>query len=181
MSLETVMVEMVQRLEALCRDGGRIAAQPLDEFEAFMTVDPLLAMLHKQLAEARVHYNSLKQKRGASDPMTEIAADQAESAESAMQTRLIELRSDCSKQRDVLRVMRQAKEQAEHRLQQLSAQDILRRMELADDQNDDAALAFALMTLVKRIHGVRPTRSRRLSMAHTFNAMTMRGRSAAIV
>lgn len=174
MSLETVMVEMVQRLEALCRDGGRVAAQPLDEFEAFMTVDPLLAMLHKQLAEARVHYNSLKQKRGASDPMTEIAADQAESAESAMQTRLIELRSDRSKQGEVLRHIRRAKEDAERALQQISAQEVLRRIDIADDQNDDAALAFALMTIMKRAQGTRPARARRLSMAHTFNALTER-------
>lgn len=71
------------------------AAETLTSVQAFMAVDPLLASLHKQSVDAKARYASLVKNRGKRDPMTVVAADMYDSADSAFRTRLIEVKRNC--------------------------------------------------------------------------------------
>jgi hypothetical protein len=64
------------------------------ELETFMSVDPILADLYKQYVDAKQRYLDLVKTNGEDDPMAEVGLDVMESAECAVETRLIELRDD---------------------------------------------------------------------------------------
>lgn len=102
-SLQDIMNEMAGRMDTLLDQRDRNAATPdikvrqssmLDEAQMWLSVDPLLASLHKQLCDAEEHLTALKRQRGPRDPMTEIASDMADSAKCAVDTRILELRED---------------------------------------------------------------------------------------
>jgi hypothetical protein len=68
------------------------ASKKMDELEAFIAIDPLLANLNKDYLEAKNHHKALIAQFGANDPMVEVALDMEDSAWCAMQTRYLELR-----------------------------------------------------------------------------------------
>lgn len=93
-SLEQIIGDMVRRLDAVGAQGGgtpSLPGDPLDQIEALMPVDPVLAALHKEYLDANARHKKLARESGVGDPMTEVAADMLDSARSALQTRLIEL------------------------------------------------------------------------------------------
>lgn len=65
-----------------------------EEISAYFRVDPLLAELVKQKEEDKAHFQKLRARYGDDDPMVAVALDMIDSTESAIQTRLIELRRD---------------------------------------------------------------------------------------
>lgn len=70
------------------------AFTPVDAWESLLARDLLLAMLQKDQKEARARYEQLLRAHGPHDPMTVVARDVMDSAQSAFDTRLIEVRQD---------------------------------------------------------------------------------------
>ena len=68
--------------------------RPLTEMESFLALDPVLANLSKQLDEAKAQYEALVQQLGAGDDMTKMILETIESTQSAIDTRIIELREE---------------------------------------------------------------------------------------
>jgi hypothetical protein len=66
----------------------------LDEINLYATLDPILAGLLKQYKDADKQADYLDNSFSIDDPMAEIAHDRRDSAWSAVETRLIELRED---------------------------------------------------------------------------------------
>lgn len=66
----------------------------LSEVEAYMSVDSTLASLYKQYLDARSNRVRALQQAGEDSAMAAIARDLEESAQSAIETRMIELRAD---------------------------------------------------------------------------------------
>lgn len=66
----------------------------LDEMQALMALDPLLAGLHKQYLDAKASRLQARSEFGADDGMTEMAAMMEDSAWCSMQTRYMEVRAD---------------------------------------------------------------------------------------
>lgn len=92
LSLTETMACVAQNLndsEALV--GGVCAIEALEE--AYEALDPLLAALKKQLLDARHQVARLRQAYGVDSPMGDVAEDMMESAESAYQTRLLEVKA----------------------------------------------------------------------------------------
>lgn len=89
-SLHDIMNSMVRDPAEFAAD----AARPTTEAEALATLDPLLAGLDKQKADADAHFGRLLKSHGGDDPMTCVAADMKDSAQSAYETRLLELQHD---------------------------------------------------------------------------------------
>ena len=96
-SLEMTISDMIRRLDAVRAadkdsvDSPASPGEPLQDIEAFMPVDPVLAALHKEYLDANACHKKLLRENGLNDPMAEVAADMLDSARSALQTRLIEL------------------------------------------------------------------------------------------
>lgn len=102
-----------------------LKARELSEQEAYMRLDSLLARLHKDHENAAAYHDKLVRDLGADDPMTAVSEDMAESALSAFETRLIELKSDTDIARKVARMtcpemqlekVRRAKRLKRHRM-----------------------------------------------------------------
>lgn len=91
-SLNDVMDEMMRRLDKI-QPTARVN-RAITEIEAYAAVDPLMGTLYKQYLEARTTRDKAVKAHGKNAPMSEIAADLADSAHCAVETRLIELRSD---------------------------------------------------------------------------------------
>lgn len=87
-SLQDLMRDMAKRMDALddvtCSDNNH-------EIDAYISLDPVLGDLHRQYLEAKANYKGLAQLRGKDDPMAEAAQDWLDSADCAVQTRMIEL------------------------------------------------------------------------------------------
>lgn len=105
-TLQDIMNTMAGRPDSAAADASaeRAAVRGvLSEADAYARIDPLLAGLLKQYRDTQARHEQLLRANGACDPMTEVAADLAESCDSAVQTRMIELREQI--------VMRQAAEE----------------------------------------------------------------------
>lgn len=103
MSLKDLMHDMASSPDALakaqndCLDDGHNKNQAIPDMAIvpiYAGLDPLLTELFRQYLEAHRQYKSLTDLRGKDDPMADAARDWMESAESAVQTRMIELRQD---------------------------------------------------------------------------------------
>ncbi len=90
-SLHDIMNSMVQDPAGF---ADAAVARPTTEAEALALLDPLLAGLDKQKADADAHFTRLMKSHGGDDPMTCVAADMKDSAKSAYETRLLELQQD---------------------------------------------------------------------------------------
>lgn len=131
-SLHQIMNEIVGRIDTLdalsfnsSKDFGHLKpspkrqkslhgkANPLSEIDAFMQLDSLLAQLHKQYLEAKLHRQDLVKASGPNDPMSEIAIDMEDSAYCAFQTRFIEMRQISDMMAKAQRMMRESVEQIE--------------------------------------------------------------------
>lgn len=101
-------------MNALCRNPGQIedrrktprpdaATRALPdgaEIERFMAIDPLTVTLYKRYVDARAQYlSALGDGRDSSAAMADIAADLADSAWCALESRIHELRENESAQR----------------------------------------------------------------------------------
>jgi hypothetical protein len=98
-SLQQVMREMVRRVQTQEQTGesryrSDSGACPLNEIEIYISMDSVLADLYRQYLDALRRQSNLISSNGRHDPMTEVACDAAESAHSAYQTRLLELRRE---------------------------------------------------------------------------------------
>lgn len=111
-SLQETMNQMARRMDGLLdqadqkkeQDGvkpGSEAQPQSEDIRLWTAVDPVLADLQKHLADARANMQSLQKNHGSKDPMAEVAKDIAESAASAVETRLIELRQSAEKKADL--------------------------------------------------------------------------------
>lgn len=76
----------------LARGVGVEPDAPEDDLESFAAIDPLYAQLHREYLQAKSQHDKLVRDNGADDPMADIAADMADSAMCARDTRFIELR-----------------------------------------------------------------------------------------
>jgi hypothetical protein len=129
-SLQDIMNDMV-RTPARLIPAREI--HPVAEAEALMTLDPILAGLHKEKLNAQTHYHILKKKNGARDPMTRVAADMVDSLGSAFETRLIELRQDRVIMISMRRVLRAAAAVTEAKRQRTIAQYHMRLYQFYED------------------------------------------------
>lgn len=112
-SLQDIMSDMIQRLEATEPGAERNHHRnSLSEIGAYASLDSVLADLYRQYLNARKRYKKLERVNGKDDPMAAVAHDQTDSLDSAVQTRLLELR-----QRRLIR------EKAEEKLAQAAAME----------------------------------------------------------
>lgn len=89
------MNEVSARLDRVPPKQPSVPTQDgLDEMQALMALDPLLASLHKQYLDAKVSRIQAQKEYGAGDGMTEMAAILEDSAWCSMQTRYMEVRAD---------------------------------------------------------------------------------------
>jgi hypothetical protein len=123
-SLHDVMNELVQTPGCLLPEKNFLP--PVEE-DAFAMIDPLLAHLRKQMLGAQAQYGRLRKLRGGDDAMTAVAADMADSARSAFETRLIEVRRNRQLAKEARRLMKRAEDEAYQKRQERS---ILHQMQL---------------------------------------------------
>ena len=91
-SLHDIMNMMAARVDGYMPE--RPAARGvLTEAEAYAHGDPLLAELLKEYRDIQTRYETQLRRNGADDAMVDVLADMAGSADSAVETRLIELRA----------------------------------------------------------------------------------------
>lgn len=130
-SLHDIMNEVSSVLDAGLVEFPVFAED--DEINAFCATDPLLSDLNKQYLDAcRMHEQSAAE-YGADDPMTEMAAIVKDSAHSALQTRLLEVKAQGEKARAAQILLEAAaQEEAAARRKERERQSIedYRRMEL---------------------------------------------------
>jgi hypothetical protein len=105
-SFQDIVNRIARRLSALQADRPYQLGF-LSAIDAFLAVDSLLAQLHKQYKDALKYSEKLVRLRGPDDPMAGVAADMADSAKSAFQTRLIEVRHDRWLRKAALKLLRQ--------------------------------------------------------------------------
>lgn len=104
--LQSIIKDMATRLDQhRTADDGHAGMSMLTEIEAYIAVDATLARLYKEFADARLSRKRALEQHGAHSAFADIAADLEESAKSAMETRMIELREDSIKRAMVERMM----------------------------------------------------------------------------
>jgi len=170
-SLHDIMNMMAQRVDGYAPE--RPAARgTLTEAEAYAHGDPLLAELLKDYRDSHHRYESLLRKHGADDAMVDVAADMAGSADTAVETRLIELRA-CTHART------QAEQRMQDSLEIMSASTRYHeKIRAYTDRVQSAALRakkeaaessylFVIMMLFMLQESLRETQ-RRLSLASDF-------------
>ncbi len=143
-SLEKIISDMVRRLDSVRADDKAAPEQssdPLQEIEAFMPVDPVLASLHKEYLDANARHKKLARENGLGDPMTDVANDMLDSARSALQTRLIELQESREQEVNDALASSLRKRRAEQEVQQARASIEKRRQE----RDSDVFFWFAVM------------------------------------
>ncbi|QQG36758.1 MAG: hypothetical protein HYS17_03010 [Micavibrio aeruginosavorus] len=106
--LQSIMQDMAIRLEGIQEDDCSYAGGLLSEVEAYKAVDSTLARLHKEFLDCRRNRLRALEQQGEGSAMADIARDLEDSAQSAIETRIIELRTDPIKRMMVERMMAQA-------------------------------------------------------------------------
>lgn len=104
-SIQEVMSQIAEHLETLQEDD-LVERDFLSAIDVFVSIDPVLGALHKEYLDTRARSGGVARRFGADAPMAVVAADVAASAESAFQTRLIEVRRDPAMRRSVLKILR---------------------------------------------------------------------------
>lgn len=98
LSLQDAMRAVDQRLDAINTaqpDDKRLPARKgMSELEAFITLDPLLAQLHRDYLDLKQNCKKAVACDGKRGPMGEVAAEMQDSAWCAMEVRHMELRED---------------------------------------------------------------------------------------
>ena len=131
---------------------------PLSEIEAFMQMDDLLAHLHKEYLEAKIHRTQLLAQNGQNDPMAEIAMDMEDSTYCAFQTRYIELRQIRDMMAKAQRLMRESVENIEReknkeQLQKFTNFVLLSKMQARQNEqnrldNAKGGFEYAILLLI---------------------------------
>lgn len=93
-SLHSIMNSMASRLDDVLPDTmqDRPADRDWPFIHLYLGSDPLLAQLYKQYCEARAKLEALHREFGRGDPMAVIASDMKDSAHTAVETRMLELK-----------------------------------------------------------------------------------------
>lgn len=91
-SLHDIMNMMAARVDGFAPERPATRGV-LTEAEAYAHGDPLLAELLKEYRDIQTRYETQLRRNGADDAMVDVLADMAGSADSAVETRLIELRA----------------------------------------------------------------------------------------
>jgi hypothetical protein len=111
-SIQDIMNQMAGRMDSLLDacDHAHASSGPnmLDEVRLWVSVDPLLADLHKQYLDARINHTRVRDKHGSRDPITDIASDMEDSTQCAVETRLIELRQSAEAKALLQAIIRKA-------------------------------------------------------------------------
>lgn len=104
-SLQAIMNGMLNRLDDILPDELQNAPEDRDWpfIHIYLKIDPVLAQLYKQYCDARAKLDQLHRERGSDDPMAEIAADMKDSAHTAVETRLLELKENAEAQGRIAR------------------------------------------------------------------------------
>lgn len=117
-------------LQSIMNDVGAhiVEAAPpvLNELQAFLIIDPLLAGLHKEYLDAKDNRCKSEKDFGKDDPMTDMALLVEDSAWCAMQTRYMEVRADRALMTQALGLMEEERLKAKIKREQEKAQDALR-------------------------------------------------------
>lgn len=175
-SLQDIMNRMATRVEGLRPQDGA-ARGVLSEAEAYAAFDPLLGQLLKHYRDAHAQYETLLRRNGAADAMVAVAADMAASCDSAVETRLIELRAHNTTRRMAEARMRESIEQLNastryreklERHAHFQSADMARRRAEAKE-----GMAW-VMYLWWMLHFSLIEAQRRLSVAHDFTRASMR-------
>lgn len=96
--LQSIIKDMAARLDQhRTVDDGHAGISMLTEIEAYMAIDATLARLYKEFADARLSRRRAREQHGEGSAFADIAGDLEDSAKSAMETRMIELREDSIK------------------------------------------------------------------------------------
>ena len=196
-SLQETMNQMARRMEGLLDEADQnkeeaTACEPKAELTAgaedlrlWMAVDPVLAELQKHLADARATMRSLQKQHGSKDPMAEVAGDVADSAASAVETRLIELRQ-CAEKKAALKalIIRELDEKffAEREAERLYSKKFWAEFarpkgKTTNKEANDSFLMVAASLMVLRHNLQRATKV--LSIAATFGAASANDRLSA--
>lgn len=126
--LQSIIQDMALRLDSIRPDEGALPMGMLNEVEAYMAVDSTLASLHKEFIDARRSRVRALEQQGEGSAMADIARDMEDSAKSAMETRIIELRQDNIKRMMVERMMAQSHLEDMEESRQASSKLYARRM-----------------------------------------------------
>ncbi|PZQ43274.1 MAG: hypothetical protein DI551_12430 [Micavibrio aeruginosavorus] len=147
----------------------------LDEMQAFVMLDPLLADLHKQYLDAKANYQSALKEFGKHDGMTEIAAQMEDSAWCAMQTRYMEVRADRAMMAQAQSMMAESIQEEKESVRNQKEQDALQAwanlqfyqslQKKTKADADDALVFFYLMA------NMREMTYRPYHATHNFNHM----------
>jgi hypothetical protein len=133
-------------------DSGLVEFVPFtadEELSAYCAGDQLLSDLNKQCLDAIAMHEQSVAEYGADDPMTEMAALMKDSAASALQTRLLEVKAQAEKARAaklILEAAREADRLARARAREQQSIEDYRRMEFfsAMEKNKGQDDAFPL-------------------------------------
>lgn len=151
-SLQDAMMAVAQRVETLrLEQPEQLKRSPLTELEAFIQMDTLLAELNKEFQDVRRHHRELVHKNGPDDPMARVAADLEDSAWCAMQTRLLELRSQRILMRKAQRLIHQARREEEEREEKkraLKMAAFVNHVATIEDQRENKAIPGLLEWLI---------------------------------
>ncbi len=141
-------------MNALCRSSGQIedrrktprpdaATRALPdgaEIERFMAVDPLTVTLYKRYVDARTHYLATLGGEEKGSAMTDIAADLADSAWCALESRIHELReSESARKRAHLLETLEAQDRARRIIGLTASADVSGRLMIDRDQREKRA------------------------------------------
>ncbi len=123
-----IMNEVSARL-----DRGPVQTTPariLDEMQAFMQLDPLLADLHKQYMDAKGTRIQAEKEFGRGDGMTDMAMMMEDSAWCAMQTRYMEVRNDRRLMAQAQELIEESRLEDEYRRKKEKEREALRIFEM---------------------------------------------------
>lgn len=125
--LQFIIKDMAARLDSRVPDDVLARPGMLSEVEAYMAVDATLASLHKEFLEARRNRVRALEQQGENSAMADIARDLEESAQSAIETRMIELRATIAKRMMAEQMQAQAQMQEIDECREASGQEFARR------------------------------------------------------
>lgn len=162
-------------------DGLKPSPQPvLNDFDAFLRIDPLLSQLHKEYLDAKDQRRRAKAEFG-DDGMCEMAAILEDSAWCSMQARYMELRGDAGRMAAANQIIKddrreRAEEKArDERERQNAMQEYLIMAELVRRRHgcDEAALwMYAALILMSQNNVQRAAFFRaQAASSHPFNRL----------
>lgn len=166
-SLRDIMNDMIacpERLEDHLRRENAIRTR----IEAWTAIDPLLADLYKQFLDAKTYHRKVAGRHGSDAPMAIVASDMTDSAGSAFQTRLLEIRRDRSLRRRVLALLREARRYKEKEKRK-ALQSFYRQQGFMHDKRKAAEDSFNLAVFLWwMLYFVLENTRRTLSLANDF-------------